>query len=62
MKRIKTKGIEVVVYEPTLKGDTLFNSRNMKSLDEYKSIWDVIVVNRSNVELEDLQEKVFTRD
>ena len=62
MKRIKAKGIEVVIYEPVLNEDNLFNSKVIKDFDEFKRISDVIVANRLSDKLKDIEFKVYTRD
>ena len=62
MKRIKAKGIEVVIYEPVLKEDEFFHSKVIKDLDEFKNISDVVVANRLTDDIKNIAGKVYTRD
>jgi UDPglucose 6-dehydrogenase len=62
MKRIRAKGIEVVVYEPELDAKEFFHSRVVTSLEEFKKISDVVVANRLSNNISDIEDKVVTRD
>ena len=62
MKRIKAKGIEIVIYEPVLEEDEFYHSKIIRDLDEFKNISDIIIANRLTDDIKDIKEKVYTRD
>ena len=62
MKRIKAKGINVIVYEPTITADSFFNSKVIKEISEFKSLSNIILANRMAEELNEVRDKVYTRD
>jgi UDPglucose 6-dehydrogenase len=62
MKRINSKGIPIIIYEPAMKEDSFYNAKIIKDINTFKTQADIIIANRLSLDIEDVKEKVYTRD